>query len=476
MDKRSLLLLVVLLGAARLPAQGIQVKTVPLLAADQFSFFPSWRDDMGGAALALRDPAGDLWENPARFMAVKSFFLTAPRLNHWSYAQESIWHYRHEEPFTTNSETRSSSRLFTLPVVLVYRQGDSYGGGLLGYQSVAASGSDRENFSAANYPLAVTAGHYFSRLRTAVGLSGHYAHLQGTDGLYLLYPNASRLSQRGRLWQLRLGLAGDRPTGDQWGALAGWYGYRLRQSARGVENMDENEGWFAQADYRKRLSPALDAAVSLLWDQKYHPKIPDYPIAGIPRDPGRTRGINIGAGLKWAEGGTIAAVDLIYEPIDVKTWADAAADFTTWDGRLFRKGAVTMRNDYQFHNLILRSGLQISPLPWLDLRSGLQIRFYSYDYYQNDFINRFERRGKPQREWTEVDATGGATVTLERIAISYSLRLQTGTGLLERQWLWFWDRMEDFSAGADFIVPPTVTLNVTPVTYYTHRVTLRWSL
>jgi hypothetical protein len=48
-----------------------------------------------------------------------------------------------------------------------------------------------------------------------------------------------------------------------------------------------------------------------------------------------------------------------------------------------------------------------------------------------------------------------------------------GTGILERQWFWF-NMAEDF-AKSDFIIPPTVQLNVTPVTYYTQYISLRYS-
>jgi hypothetical protein len=474
MRKRSFVFAATLLFFARLFGQGIQVKTIPLLSTDQFAMTPSFRDDMGGVTLALRDPCQDLWENPARFSGSKSHLFLAPRLNHWSYGQETAYHYRSGSPLATTSEMLSSSRLFALPAAFVYRNGNSYGSGLLAAQTVSAQNSNQENFNAGNFPFAAAAGHYFPALRTAIGLGASYIHLEGMDGVYLLYPNASRLSQRGRARQLRIGLAGDLKSGDGWSLAASRYDYRMRQSALGVENMDENEGWSVHADYTKRLSPVLDAALSLAWDQKHHPKIPEYPLASIPRDPGNTRGLSIGAGLKWQQNQTLAAIDLVYEPIDVKTWADAAGDVTAWDGRIFHKGDITMRNDYQFHNLIVRSGGQISPLSWLDLRSGLQVRFYSYDYYQNDFINRIEHRTKPQREWTEFEYTSGATVKLKNLDLTYSLRIQMGTGLLERQWFWFWNAMEKSFAQADFIVPPTATLNVTPVTYYTQRITLRY--
>jgi hypothetical protein len=462
--------------AAAASGQSIQVKTVPLLSTDQFALVPSIRDDMGGVSLALRDPLQDLWENPARFAGVQSRFLFAPRFNHWSYGQEIGYYYRSGAPFASTSEIRSDSRLLTLPLLWTCARGNSHFSSLIAIQRIAEGNTSRDNFSAGNYPLAVSAGHFFPALRTAAGLSAEYIHLEGMDGVYLLYPDAARISQKGRAWHMRTGFAGNLPNRDAWSVAAGIYSYRLEQTALGIRNMDENEGWFVRSDYEKHLGSALTAAFSVTWDRKHHPKIPEYPLANIPRDPGNTRALNIGAGLKWAEGHTLAAVDLIYQPIDVKTWADAAADVPLGDGGIYRKGDIVQRNDYHFHNLIVRSGGQIAPLAWLELRSGVQMRLFSYDYYQNDFINRMERRGKPQREWTEVDFTSGVTVKLKGLDLGYSLRLQTGTGLLERQWVWLWMGAEDAFVKSDFILPPTVPLNVTPVTYYTHRLTLRWAL
>lgn len=474
--KRWLFYAIVILTILQNPlsAQGIQVKTVPILACDQFAAPPSFRDDMGGVTLALRDAHNDIWSNPALFMDLKSHLILAPRLNHWNYDRETSWSYYSNNPYTSLEETASSNHLLSLPAGMAVKGGRLYGAGLITAQSVGAENTNKANFEASNYAVSLRGGALFPAANVAFGLGFDAARIHGVDGVYLLYPDATRLTQRGWARSLQAGLAGWRKNGDLWQTSLGYHQYHMKQTAQAVENKDENEGWYGTASYTRALSKNLDVALAVAYDWKHHPKIPDYPLAGIPRDPGNTRGLNIGLGCSWREDKTLAGFDIIYEPIDVKTWADAAADEKLWDGRIIRKGDVTVRNDYQFHNLILRGGAQIQPLHWLSLRTGSQVRFYSYDYYQNDFIQQIERRGKPQRAWTEFTWTGGASVHLNRVEIAYSLRLLMGTGILERQWLWRW-MMEDF-ANADFIIPPTVQLNVTPVTYYTQVISLRYAL
>ena len=126
-----------------------------------------------------------------------------------------------------------------------------------------------------------------------------------------------------------------------------------------------------------------------------------------------------------------------------------------------------MRNDYRFSNRLVRTGVQIKPTRWLSLATGAQVKLYEYDYYQNDFLIHRERTGKPQRQWSETTWTGGVKILAGKFEVTYSLRLQTGTGILDRQWSWWLSDAQYEFARADFLIPPTVTLNVTPVTYYT---------
>jgi len=460
-------------------SQGISVKTIPLLTTDQFSLVPSFRDDMAGVSIAVRDGVADLFINPAKFdTAGHSQWFLFPRLNHWHDSQETSTRYNGSWPNQNLSQRSSHSTIFSLPFGLFLRHRHLYTAVNTALQHVSSTSEQNAHFGASNYPISWRGGYYVSSLRITIGLGMDYVRIRGIDGVYLLYPNSVRLEQKGSARQFRWGTGGTLANGDQWSLLGSRYFYKIRQTEQNILNKDENDGWLVQADYLKPVNNQLTVGFLITADWRYHPKIPEYPLAGIPRDPGNTRAWNVGLGLKWRNEATLWALDLIYEPIDVKTWADAATDRTLADGQIIHQGHVIMRNDYQFYNRLVRSGVQIQPAAWLCVATGAQVKVFTYDYYQNDFINRSERAAKPQRCWSEVNWTGGIKIKSGQFDVNYTLQLQLGSGLLERQWLWRWSGtaesgIVDF-AKADFLIPPTVSLNVLPVTYYTQKVGLRY--
>jgi len=468
--KSNIRMLFLFLWAGSILAQGISVKTVPLLSTDQFSLVPSFRDDMGGTSIAIRDGLQDLFINPGHFAPeTRSQWFVNPRLSHWGFSQETSTRYNGQWPSYNLEQNNAKSSIFTLPIGFLFTSKNVYTAAMAGFQALSAGNWQSAHFKASNYPWTWIGGLYLPRLKTAIGVGVDYVRIRGIDGVYLLYPNATQLSQKGSARQFRLGLCSSLANGDHWNLSGSRYLFKILQTEQNVVNKDENNGWWVQANYMKKISEPLTLAALIVADWRHHPKIPEYPLAGIPRDPGNTRALNFGFGLKWQNETTLFGIDLIYEPVDVKTWADAATEFTNWDGHIYRVGDVTQRNDYRFANRLIRSGVQIKPTKWLSLATGAQVKLYEYDYYQNDFLNHAERTGKPQRQWSETTWTGGIKIHTGKIILTYSLRLQTGTGLLERQWLWRWfafDGLAEF-AKADFLIPPTVTLNVTPVTYYT---------
>ena len=54
------------LPATPLAAQLIQIKTLPIADGDQWRFFPSANQGMGGVSIALRDSLLDPFDNPAK--------------------------------------------------------------------------------------------------------------------------------------------------------------------------------------------------------------------------------------------------------------------------------------------------------------------------------------------------------------------------------------------------------------------------
>ncbi len=90
-----------------------------------------------------------------------------------------------------------------------------------------------------------------------------------------------------------------------------------------------------------------------------------------------------------------------------------------------------------------------------------------------------ETTGKPQREWTETVWSARVGFKTKKIDVGYSLQRQDGLGLFERQWLLRMFMLEDSAmdiARAGFLIPPTISVNVTPVIYYyTQRMVLRYT-
>ena len=78
-------------------------------------------------------------------------------------------------------------------------------------------------------------------------------------------------------------------------------------------------------------------------EQKGPPKIPNYEIQNIPRDPGDTGPTPSASGIAKTEGPARFAADLFLEPIRSETWADAAADTTSALGEIIRAGERPLR-------------------------------------------------------------------------------------------------------------------------------------
>jgi hypothetical protein len=209
---------------------------------------------------------------------------------------------------------------------------------------------------------------------------------------------------------------------------------------------------------------------------KDHPKIPDYPITGIPRDPGTTTAFNVGAGLAWTgDSQTTLAIEYAIEPITAKTWVEAESEQTI-NGRPVHAGDVTQRNNYTFLNHILRLGAELRPASWLTLHAGAAFHSYSYDYEFIDEIQGTRRATTPQMEWTEIDITGGATASFGPVTVGYQTGMLFGGGVLERnQWDRLIDPVFDAQRSADFFLPPNPWVQLTPATDITHQVSASYS-
>jgi hypothetical protein len=161
-------------------------------------------------------------------------------------------------------------------------------------------------------------------------------------------------------------------------------------------------------------------------NRKSHPKIPNYELMNIPRDPGTTWAFNFGAGLALANDSNAVAMDLIFEPIWSHTWADAAEPVNTDRGVIIPAGGKTVENYFHFTNWVARIGVSLEDHKAFSFQMGLQARFIKYRLKQTNFVN--DTRRSQKEFWAEWTPSLGFRLNFSSIQIRYSGRLTAGTG------------------------------------------------
>src|SRR5205085_12327021 len=102
-----------------------------------------------------------------------------------------------------------------------------------------------------------------------------------------------------------------------------------------------------------RLAHRLDRNGNLM----SHPKIPNYEIMSIPRDPGHSHAYQVGIGVARTNGPATFGLDAVYEPIWSETYAAAAAPTETAAGDTIPLGGKTIENRFRFSNALFRMGV-----------------------------------------------------------------------------------------------------------------------
>ncbi|MCJ7630046.1 MAG: hypothetical protein MUO50_16855 [Longimicrobiales bacterium] len=480
-------------------AQLIQVKTVPVASGDQFLLFPSDNLGMGGVGLALVDTLGDPFGNPATGSRLsESFFFSSPT-------------------YYGISGRNGSGR--SLPLGALFVSGDWFGGGALSLQELKGAernpgwpvfldmpawssrawpwpdpGQDLSEASARNVYAFGMAGLRIPHLDLSVGISGSYADLGAVDGVDLLYAQSQEIDQSGHVSDLRLGVMKEWEGDRSLELLVIRNRVRMRHDVtylnlvwepippdtfpvpqwrnRIEENLDHTDTWGAHLAYRRPLNPnGWKLGWSLTANRKDHPKIPNYEIQNIPRDPGETWAYALGLGIAKTEGPARFAVDLFLEPIRSETWADAATDTTSVLGNVIRAGEKTIENDFLFTNLQIKTGAS-----W-DYRkatflAGLQLRSISYDLDQFDRIQVSKRT--QDESWMEWTPSIGLSLKLPGIDVQWVSRVTTGTGRPGTRWT---NARMDEAAGAvplssDFILAPSGPLTLQDARVTTHQLSV----
>jgi hypothetical protein len=442
--------LVALASAA--PAQLIQIKTVPVAQADQFDLFPSRSFAMGGVSIAVDDPWLEPFVNPAKGGRLKAGRVAgAPGV------------------FSVSNDAGGGR---TLPISVLASGRSWFGGLALAFQEIDGA---REVISISQLGVAERANSVVgpipqpapSRSRgnkfvhamlgaplgdgsLSLGASLQWAELNAIDGVDFLYARALDLKQFGHVVDARIGLL------KQWEgkrsleamllhnridmahdvSYLDWFWDPDRRQSVPRERIEHNDDrtntWGAHVEYEQPLpGEGWRGGARFTVNLASHPKIPNYEIMNIPRDPGRSHAYNIGVGVSREILGTTWGLDAIFEPIRSHTWADAAGPVETVGGNTLPAGARTIENWFSFSNAMLRFGVTeerrlVDSEALFGLQFGLALRLISYDLKQVDHVQLTERG---QREyWNEWMPTWGLRMELPGIAIAYRGSLTSGTG------------------------------------------------
>jgi hypothetical protein len=465
-------------------SQLIGIKSVPLATGDQFLVHPSRNLGMGGVSIAIDDPLLDPFVNPAKGSRMReSRFYGSP-------------------VFYNVSGGDGAGR--TLPVGALFASRTWFGGVQLSLQQIEAADRgdgfiflDQPVFPGSTFePLRDRAannmyafglvGRRVPGTRMSLGASVFYADLEALDGVDLLYTMSESLEQSGHVADVRLGLTGEIESGGTFEAVLVHHRMDMTHEITNVQwpccwgpepwipvrqvetNFDRTNTWGLHLGHRRPIGEhGWSAGGIITANRKTHPKIPNYEIMNIPRDPGDSWAWNFGVGLSRALGPTRFAVDVIWEPIWSNTWADADSTLQSPLGHQIRKGEKTVENDFSFSNAIVRAGLLRETARW-GASLGLEVRSYGFDLEQTDNVLRTQRDQK--ESWMEWTPSWGGSVRFSEIELRYNGRLTTGSG--RPGVTWSAARLDQLTTMADFIIAPSGPLTLQDAHIFTHQLSV----
>ena len=408
-------------------AQLVTPKTVPVFQGGQFDILPSATAGMGGISIAVDDSLADAYVNPAKATRIRSgTFFAAP--------------FRHSV-----SGERGGGR--SLPLGGATSIGSWSVAGIFALQQVDRAGPMRfsqvlSDRTASNQYLSLSVARSLGR-GVSLGVNGSFAALGAVDGVDLLYGGSDHISQSGSSSDIRIGLTKDfapekalevmlvhsryQNTHDVHFRNSVWDPVAKKPiiTDRTDRNEDRTQIWGAHAEYTQPLN---DNGWRIGWlgtiNKLSHPKIPNYVLQSIPRDPGSTMAFNAGVGLSRVFGGSMFGFDLIHEPMSSETWADAAGDTAIVGGGTIKAGGKTVENEFTFRNTMVRVGFGHDFVVAKDSSSKLGIQLgmgvYSINYQLNQ-TNNVQKTYREQREnWLEWTPTIGISFRTRAMQVRYN--------------------------------------------------------
>ena len=444
--------------AAPAAAQLIPIKTLPIATGDQFNFFPSANQAMGGVSVALADSLLDPFVNPAKGGRIRSGAMQvfgAP---------------------TFYSISHAGGGGQTIPVGALGSKGDLFGGAVLAMQELNPSRVAAENLPT----LAIAANtltaapplpppdqlnnkynrYAFATLgrRTVNGLSFAgslmYADLHRIDGVDQLYSGSQSITQYGGDLDARFGVVRDWQNGSSLEALIlhdrlamthdvtfaeTFYDPNIRAistRARFERNLDHTNTWGMHFAWQRPIGDSgWRVGAILTGNLLTHPKLPNYQVLDVvrpvPWDPGHSAAYNLGIGVAQQAGPSTFALELVYEPIFTHTWGEAQSGTQSIDGSLIPVGGRTTENHFTFSNVAARLGfrqdfpIQGAPYP-LRIEFGLNGHAIHYWLEQDDHVDVTTRHQYEQ--WVEWAPTWGVSMRFGGVDMRYVGTTTHGTG------------------------------------------------
>jgi hypothetical protein len=469
-------------------AQNITLKTVPIPTGEQFLLFPSLRLGMGGVGIALDDPLSAPFTNPARALQQGPASV---------YATPTFY-----------GESNRSVGGRSLPISALFAGQRLHGGFLVALQQVndpprrfAPFLDEGRNFLDNARNNTYLFGSLGGRIgeRTTVGASVYHADLGAVDGVNLLYGQAAGIAQDGGLLELRLGFEHDfgeerrlegtvtntrldmthdvryvewrwecdrsRPPQDQPGCMT--------PTVRSWDerNEDRTVTWGTNLRYSQAIDEVSRFGFLIAGSTKNHPKIPNYNIVNIPRDPGNSTVFNFGAGVSHVDGPVSAGLDVIFEPGRSHTWAFADSVTKLPSGAELQPGDKTVDNRFTFRNTSIGLGVQREGERF-GFQLGLRLRTVSYSLEQQNFLA--ERTRDTDESWMEWAPSWGALARLGALDLRYTGRFTAkGFPPLFSRWA---EEVASPDVGVDFVVGATEPVAMPDYRVTVHRISLSMPL
>ena len=495
------------IAATSASAQLIPIKTLPIAQSNQFNFFPSANEAMGGVTLAVSDSLLDPFINPAKGARLRSGamqFFGSP---------------------TFYSISRAGGGGQTLPVGGLMSTGNLFGGAVFAMQELNPSRADANlldqqlvataglrGFAPTPLPAPEQGRNKYNRYAFATlgrrvsdgwSLAGSvlYADLHRIDGVDQLYAGSQSVNQYGGDLDARFGVVRDWQSGSSLEALIvhdrlamthdvtfaeTYYDPNLRFVSvrpRVERNLDHTNTWGMHMAWQRPVGDSgWRLGASITGNLLTHPKLPDFQIVDVvrpvPWDPGHSAAYNFGIGISQRQGPSTFALDFIYEPIFTHTWGEAPAELQTVSGSLIPAGGRTTENHFTFSNILARLGVgQDIPIQGarypLRLQGGVSAHSIHYWLDQDDHVELTSRR--QYERWVEWAPTWGASMRFGGVDLRYVGSTTHGTGRpgLAQQ---FVQPNVLAAAGAlgssPILAAPSGPLTLTPVSITSHQLSI----